>query len=1087
MQLTPEDLRTITEKASSLYERIEGDFAPEPSPDPKQVKRVEARLKEWREISAEGDEELFQKRLAYDGLDMDAARELLGDGSFSGSRDLPSWTIILNGILKQTREFPLKDLDAELCEKYPFLIKESPVPFEEIFLPCILVARKKLAALAGDRLGLLTDKAQTALERFLLQRISEISSRVLEVEFSTFMACLQFSGVDYSEVVKDKNSRKQYLDFVKETVAGGLAPLFKEYCVWARMLAVRIDQWAALVDEFLDRLQTDLPEIKQLFPIEKELGKVADVEPGLSDSHCNGRTVIILTFESGAKLVYKPKSMGLEADYFRFANWLNEEGADPAFKVLKVINRGSYGWVEFVEHLPMQGKEEAVRYFQRSGMFLCLVYLFDGIDFHNENVVASGEYPTPIDMETFFHHRIKYAPSVLSLVPEATEAINNSVVRTHFLPNLYKVKDKFFDITGMGTVPGEEETLEVLKWKNINTDAMNFNYEKIKPNPTKNAARIGDEYLSPEDYTGEIVDGFRRMHQMASDRKEKLLAEDSLFTSLFQNEARFVFRATAFYGSILKKSIHPDYQREGVDLSLQLDILSRSFLPIEDKPPVWPLIREECLSLWEMDIPKLMASGDSDSLTLESGEVVSNSFSQSPYYYVKERIVGPDKKDMEGQVGFIEGAMEARQKLKETHPPTEERSSEPDETPLIDKREMIDHALSLAEEIRSNAYYSKNGEPSWILLKGVPGAEQFMLEAMDFNLYDGSGGVALFLAAMEKVAPGSGFGDLALSSTALTRRWLKKVQPSEISQLGVGGCTGLGSIIYTLVRMGQLLDDSALVEDALQATSLLREKDIDADETYDVLSGSAGAILSLLACHKATGKREVLDKGLYCGEHLLKNRVKGESGFRAWNTIDDTPLLGFSHGAAGIAYALLKLYQATEKPEFLEAASEAVDFETSAFVSKENNWPDFRVDKKNPKNDVGFMCAWCHGAPGIGLARIGGLEILDKEGIRKDIEAALKCTSQIDLQPRDHLCCGNMGRAETLLVAGRALSQPQWVEEAVRLTSQVAARAKQNGSFQPKFRHRFFNASMFQGTAGVGYQLLRLAEPEALPSALLLQ
>lgn len=200
------------------------------------------------------------------------------------------------------------------------------------------------------------------------------------------------------------------------------------------------------------------------------------------------------------------------------------------------------------------------------------------------------------------------------------------------------------------------------------------------------------------------------------------------------------------------------------------------------------------------------------------------------------------------------------------------------------------------------------------------------------------------------------------------------------------------------------------------------------------------------------------------------------------------PLAGFAHGAAGIAYALVALHRETRRLDFLDAAVEAMMFETDLFDSEERNWPDRRVDEDNPRDSgSGFMCAWCQGAAGIGLARIGGLDIVDSPAVRNDIEAALQTTLQSPFQTRDHICCGNSGRAEILLTAGIVLSDSKWIDGAKRVTSAVIAQAAKNGGFKASFDHRFYNPSLYQGNAGLGYQLLRLAEPTLLPSLMLFE
>jgi lantibiotic modifying enzyme len=176
-----------------------------------------------------------------------------------------------------------------------------------------------------------------------------------------------------------------------------------------------------------------------------------------------------------------------------------------------------------------------------------------------------------------------------------------------------------------------------------------------------------------------------------------------------------------------------------------------------------------------------------------------------------------------------------------------------------------------------------------------------------------------------------------------------------------------------------------------------------------------------------------------------------------------------------IAYSLLRLYKASGETAFLEAAEEAIAYERSVFIPEQENWPDFRQPqtKDNPK----CMCSWCHGAPGIGLARVATLDILDTPEIRKDIEAAITTTLNYGLSDIDHLCCGNMGRVEFLFTAGRKLNRPELVEAAMKLASQVVARAEEKGHYGYG-TILDFHPGFFQGASGIGYQLLRLAYPD---------
>ncbi|HAA33506.1 MAG TPA: hypothetical protein DCE56_44520 [Cyanobacteria bacterium UBA8553] len=105
------------------------------------------------------------------------------------------------------------------------------------------------------------------------------------------------------------------------------------------------------------------------------------------------------------------------------------------------------------------------------------------------------------------------------------------------------------------------------------------------------------------------------------------------------------------------------------------------------------------------------------------------------------------------------------------------------------------------------------------------------------------------------------------------------------------------------------------------------------------------------------------------------------------------------------------------------------------------------------------------------------------------MEVALQTTQKYGLQGLDLLCCGIFGHIELLLVAAQKLSRPDLREMALQRATCVVARAEQTGGYQlfPNLPNYVFSPSFFQGTAGIGYELLRLAYPEILPSVLLLE
>jgi lantibiotic modifying enzyme len=277
------------------------------------------------------------------------------------------------------------------------------------------------------------------------------------------------------------------------------------------------------------------------------------------------------------------------------------------------------------------------------------------------------------------------------------------------------------------------------------------------------------------------------------------------------------------------------------------------------------------------------------------------------------------------------------------------------------------------------------------------------------------------------------------------------------------------------------LEEPALLNEASAAASLLTDARI-ARAPVDVFGGLAGEILGLIALHAATADPVVLERAVACGRSLVSRRTARDGGAPGWATFADRLLTGFSHGAAGIAYALLRLHAATDDLEYRAAAIDAIAYEDRLFEPELENWPDLREDAQ-----PAYKANWCHGAPGIGLARLGALPTLDTEQVRQDIEAALRTTLLTNLDGPDHLCCGNLGRVDVLLVAGERLGRPDLSAAGRERAQQVARRGEAMGGFSlhPPLPQQIYMPGFFMGTAGIGYELLRSTHPDVLPSALL--
>lgn len=1086
MQFSHNEMIEIIEKSSTINERLSSRFII--NENPKNARITNLIIEQWCQIAVQGNHEQFEKRLAWDGIDLSKVRAALGYVRMSHTQQLPAWTLTLNECLEAITSVDVDSLQGENSEKNCFLEPEVLVPFKEVLLPFIYVARKRLITLAGFNYKLLSDAAHASIEASLLRWLAHLCAPSLELEFSIFRSTKQSTLIHFLRKSNNDYSRQNYKDFIKGLLEGRVLAFFQEYPVLARLMATLTDFWVDASKEFLWRLASDWSEIQRMFQTETELGQVVAVQTDLSDHHNNGRSVMAIKFASGLKLIYKPKNLSLEQAYFKLLAWLNHQSIPLSFKLLKVINRSTYGWAEFVETSPCKNQEEARLYYQRAGVLLCLVYVLEATDIHQENIIACGEHPVLIDLETLMHPRVQEAENWEHSKKTQYQPywqFENSVLRTGLLPQWqFGLGSQSYDLSGLGGVSQQNTSFQVPKWLNINTDRMVLISEDAMTQLKANVPCLNGINLSPTHYLEEIVDGFRQMYKFLMEHKKEILSPNSPLTALAKQSVRFVFRSTKIYSSILKKTLNPKFMQDGATRSIQLDILSRAMLGSDSKPLYWSLLSLEKQALEQLDIPLITVRSDSDDLTISPNQTVHRYFTEPSFNCVISRLNQLNEPDLEKQIFFIRGSFHSRMADKVHSCSLSEKSTVSFDTVTLLNREIIvQQAIAIATDLQQRAICSADGSVTWIGPQYILEAQCLQLQPIGSDLYDGSCGLALFLSALEKVASGIGFRDLALGALHSLRQDLQQPSSAYISKaMGIGGATGYGSIIYSLVRISQFLEEPVLLENAKQVASLITPDCIAADKKFDIISGTAGAILGLLALHNSSANQEVLEQAINCGYHLVDNRLASNSKHRAWATLNGKLLTGFSHGAAGIAYALLRLYEITGKPLFLEAAHEAISYERSVFSPEVGNWADF----SSPQPEKGFTCkcSWCHGAPGIGLARVAKLDILDTDEIRQDIGVAITTTKQYKQSNMDHLCCGNLGRIEFLFTAARKMFQPQLLEIAITQAAQVVKRAEQQGNFSYN-PFLGYTPGFFQGASGIGYELLRLAYPDILPSVLL--
>ncbi len=438
------------------------------SPGSADNKLAERRRQQWQAQPPFEASTHFAKRLAQDGMTEEEWLRILGE-STEVVRDRCSATPPWLKTLARAFSRPTSRQESSLpVPEEP--MSEAVLGFLEIVQPLIADARDRLTREIRELttlwpappfdLGTVAEVLSTNLPWQLTQMLSR--TMILELNVARLQG--QLLG---------ETAHERYQSFVDRLRQPETAlALLQEYPVLARQLVTTIDHWVRYSVEFLGHLCADWENLRGTFSPELDPGPLVQVKEA-GDSHRGGRSVLIATFATGFRIVYKPKSLAADKHFQELLIWLNERGHTPPFRPLNIIDRGAYGWVEFVEARGCASEGEVRRFYERQGGQLALLYALEATDLHSENLIAAGEYPILVDLETLFHPPLPEA-TLDRPGGQAETFLDRSVLRTGLLPErLWSgAGSEGIDISGLGAEWEQETPFGVPRWEDAGTDEM---------------------------------------------------------------------------------------------------------------------------------------------------------------------------------------------------------------------------------------------------------------------------------------------------------------------------------------------------------------------------------------------------------------------------------------------------------------------------------------------------------------------------------------------------------------------------------------------------------------------------------------
>ena len=1078
---------TIDELLSDAFEVLPGQKA--------DADVAAQRLSAWCRSCASGDWTLFSRRLAKDELTFDQVLPRLSTVRRNPDVPVPLWASDAEWIEAALRS-PASDRIIELLHT-----AGGPQAFEHLLAPAVEAAHKLVwSGVPQGAARNLTEGGVASLGYALIQRLSDLTAPALHACFVSSMA----SGAEHlcstapAEREADVGSTR-YNQFVAGMRDTGFRRLFEAKPVLLRLIASVTRQWIETTREFMTRLRADLPAIReQLLSMPAE-SLVTHVACGLGDLHNFGRSVQLVHFADGSRILYKPKDLRLDTLWAGVVERLNASAPPIDLRTARVLARDGYGWSEFIDYIECSGRRGFESFFRRAGAWLCLFHIFVGTDMHQENMIAAGDHPVPIDLETILQAAETGSETAIAetfAFELARRKIADSVIMTALLPTYARSPGNM--VFGQGGLLNHQSQTTERHWENINTDSMKRGHKRIEFG-FKNIPGFDGEQARLGDFIDSLVAGYEAYAVFLS-RYKATTGGRMLFDAFAGLPTRTILRPTRFYFLLLERLKDHRNMADGAEWSAHLDFVAR--LMDWDKPadPLWPLLKAERAALADLNVPHFISTTDSDEIADASG-ILTRTGAEPGLHRAQSRFAKFDSEEVAWQCDVVRlstSTVSRSDGSRGRHAgpiPSVNLTAPCTPDPAI----FAERAMAISRDISGLAIRSGPGA-AWIGLDWLGDSEVCQLSPLGADLYTGAPGVCVFLAAHAKLTGDEAVARLSLAGISALRHDLRGVNAARIARaLGIGGATGMGSVVYAFTVLSELLNDRDLLADAGNAASLFTKDLIAADKSFDVMAGSAGGILGLLKLYRATGDRDVLDRAARCGDHLLSQCRSGTEGKRTWLGWGvGRQLNGMSHGAAGFAYALTSLAEATGRNEFAHTARECIAFENASFSPSHGNWPDFRGSGTGPS----WPCQWCHGAGGIGLARIGTLRRwpIDpaehaagptvknwRDELRTDIRRAVDCVERAWPYFSDTLCCGNLGNIELLNEAARCFAgeeRPNLRDEASRRIMAIVTAADVRGDYLWHVGDRRFNLGLFRGLAGIGYTLLRQLDRD-LPNVLI--
>lgn len=817
------------------------------------------------------------------------------------------------------------------------------------------------------------------------------------------------------------------------------AEFFEEYPVLWRLLAERLQFHIENFVYFITSVDQSFKELEKLFDISGPAHLQID-SVGHGDSHEKGKNVIVF-FLNDQKLVFKFRNLMIGQKWNEFLSFIEQKTGSSFYKIKRVATP-RYTIEEFIETKSCTCEKELQQYYYRFGEYVAICYFLCGNDFHSENLIAHGNYPVLIDIETLMQNDSSLVES-RGLYEQATKIKNESILSTGLLPTSCftnriepKVKassNEKFGVQSSG-FNGNRQVLpfKVLKVVEDRTDQIHFEYQKHYSKETGNIPELNSQMVNPLNYAEEVMRGFVAQYDFFSANKPFLIKK---IKDLFkESNVRVLLKSTQKYVDMLEYGQHVSCMKDYLEREKLFE--NKWAYPYKDKRAV----RYEIEDLRVNDIPIFFSNVSTKDLYTSANRVLNDYHSRSALERVSARIAALNSKDKAYQLMLLNQSIKEQPVISTSY----QLGNQPEEQIETIVQHILNRTLTSADD------------QEMVLLDFVLENGKKIYEVATHDFYDGMAGIYIFLLYAQEFYPD-------IQKYKILQAMEKMLFADTIPDIGSASVyVGTLSRMTALYYRYRLKRDKKSLAQVLVLVSKLKKQLIKSHYEIDWLTGISGLIKLLAEFYTLTTNELFID----LAEALV-----------AKLNISTVKFNGLAHGASGVLLALSALLPFTKKrAQYLVLIQKCLLHERKNFDGKV--WQDLR-------ENVDFLTQWCHGCTGIGLARLALLKAgVSDENSRKELLACVDQVLAVELR-EDCLCHGNA--ASYIFLS--EVYQTECIDEKrnKKIEQKLASirRKLLERAVMIEGMDTYPMLGFMTGLSGIGYFWLRILHPE-IPNILVL-